>query len=143
MSAITKNFTYEEFTASDTAKRNGVLNHITDFATRDNVKALAEEVLQPLRDKLQKPITISSGYRCPKLNELVGGAKNSYHTNGSAADIIVRGMVPYEVARVVLDMGLEFEEMGLANNYLHIAYNRDENNKREIFYYGSYKGKRL
>lgn len=140
---ISKNFTFEEFTASDTAKAEGIINQVTDFDTRDNIISLVKEVLQPLRDKLQKPISISSGYRCPKLNELVGGAKNSYHKNGSAADIIVWGMVPYEVARVVLDMGLEFEEMGLANNYLHIAYNRDENNKREIFYYGSYKGKRL
>ena len=91
MNKISKNFTWEEFVASDTAKRLGIINQITDWDARDNIIALVENVLQPLRDAYGKPITINSGYRCAELNKKVGGVATSQHTKGQAADICIDG----------------------------------------------------
>ena len=44
-------------------------------------------MLQPIRDAWGKPIKVTSGYRCPRLNTMVGGVKNSQHVLGQAADI--------------------------------------------------------
>jgi uncharacterized protein YcbK (DUF882 family) len=54
-----------------------------------------------LRDAVGKTITITSGYRSPKYNLKIGGAKDSQHTKGTAADIKVKGMTPKEVAKVI------------------------------------------
>jgi uncharacterized protein YcbK (DUF882 family) len=51
------------------------------------MKYLCDEVLQPTRDKLGQPIPVSSGYRCPELNKIIGGAVSSQHMKGEAADI--------------------------------------------------------
>jgi len=48
--------------------------------------------LQSLRDSVQRPITVSSGYRCRILNEQVGGSSQSQHLQGTAADIHIKGM---------------------------------------------------
>lgn len=53
----------------------------------ENVKALVENVLDPLREKYGKPIRVNSGYRCPKHNLAVGGATGSQHMKGEASDI--------------------------------------------------------
>jgi uncharacterized protein YcbK (DUF882 family) len=66
----------------------------------DNVKQCAEN-LQVLRDTIEKPIYILSGYRNPTYNQRIGGAKKSYHMTGKAADIRVKGMTPAEVAAVI------------------------------------------
>jgi len=50
------------------------------------------ELLESIREHFDAPITINSGYRSPKHNEAIGGAKNSYHVKGMAADIVVKGV---------------------------------------------------
>jgi uncharacterized protein YcbK (DUF882 family) len=66
----------------------------------ENVKELAYH-LQRLRDKLDKPIKINSGYRCAKHNKKIGGAKRSQHVLGNAADIVVEDKKPIEVFNFV------------------------------------------
>jgi hypothetical protein len=83
---LTKNFTLEELTASITAANKGI-NNVPAKEIIDNLKYLCIEVLQPARDKLGKPITVNSGYRCPELNKAVSGANGSQHLAGQAADI--------------------------------------------------------
>lgn len=83
---LSEHFTYEELTSSATAKRLGLCN-APDAKSLDNLKRLCEDVLEPLRMKWGRPIIVTSGYRSPTLNKLVGGAKNSDHRFGSAADI--------------------------------------------------------
>lgn len=82
---ITKNFTLEEFTNSTTASRKGIVNKPNADELK-NIKNLAL-LLQKIRDKYGKSIIISSGFRCPKLNSVVGGVSNSDHVYGAAADI--------------------------------------------------------
>ncbi len=81
-----KHFTLAELTQSQTATRRGIDNTPTDEAIA-NLEALVSTILDPLREKLGHPITISSGYRSPALNAAIGGAKNSQHLIGEAADI--------------------------------------------------------
>lgn len=83
---LTENFTLEELTFSVTATNLG-FNNTPNTEARDCLKRLCVDVLQPIRDAWGKPITISSGYRCSRLNKAVGGVNNSQHLYGQAADI--------------------------------------------------------
>ena len=87
---ITMHFTIEEMYASDTAKRLGIDNKPTT-QKMINLVYLCAFVLEPLRVAMGKPIKISSGYRCERLNKSVGGVYNSQHLNGQAADIDIQG----------------------------------------------------
>jgi len=66
----------------------------------ENVKELAYH-LQRLRDKLDKPITINSAYRCELHNSTIGGSKNSQHLKGLASDIVVKDYTPEQVYNFV------------------------------------------
>jgi len=61
--------------------------------------------LQALRDVLNKPIKINSGYRSPEHNKAIGGASNSLHTLGLAADVVVEGVTPIHIASIARDLG--------------------------------------
>ena len=83
---LSKNFKLSEFTASETARRRKINNDAPESVI-ENLRNLCQNVLQPLRDYVGEPITISSGYRCALVNSYVGGSKNSQHKFGEAADI--------------------------------------------------------
>ena len=93
---LTKNFKLSEFLESttindlkDVNNRNKLLalqNNLT-INTVGYLYSLASHVLQPVRDKLGMVISVSSGYRCPQLNNLVKGVANSQHLVGQAADV--------------------------------------------------------
>lgn len=74
--------------------------------TKINEKLI--EYLQEIRDHFDKPISITSGYRCPTHNSSpsVGGATGSRHTKGDAADIVVKGVAPAEVAKYAESIGI-------------------------------------
>lgn len=74
----TKNFSQSELEKSTKASKNGINNAIPQHLIQ-NAKDLLS-TLQVIRDALGKPIKITSGYRCEKLNKLVGGVPNSSHT---------------------------------------------------------------
>lgn len=83
---LSKNFTYEEMINSATAKRLNIDN-TPSVKELGELRKLCQQVLQPIRDKYGKSITVTSGYRCEKLNKAVGGSKTSQHRYGQAADI--------------------------------------------------------
>ena len=87
---VTMHFSIEEMYASDTAKRLGIDNK-PSTQKMINLVYLCAFVLEPLRVAMGKPIKISSGYRCEKLNKEVGGVYNSQHLKGQAADIDIQG----------------------------------------------------
>lgn len=76
----TLNFSQAELESSAKASKKGIKNNIPNEYLQ-NAKELLE-ALQIIRDNLGKPIKITSGYRCPELNKLVGGVSNSSHTKG-------------------------------------------------------------
>ena len=79
-------FTLDELIRSATAERLGIDN-LPPPEEMDNLRHLAVKILQPLRDAWQRPIIVTSGYRSPALNKALGGARNSQHLMGQAADI--------------------------------------------------------
>jgi uncharacterized protein YcbK (DUF882 family) len=81
---LTSNFSLEELTRSADATKLKIANR-PSMNEINNLKALAENVLQPLRDAVGV-ISINSGYRCKKLNDAVGGSDTSQHMLGQAAD---------------------------------------------------------
>ena len=89
-----KYFCLSEFLNSATAKRLGIDN-TPSFEVVDNLNKLAD-YLDVIREKVGKPILISSGFRCPVLNKAVGGVSNSQHQKGLAADLICADMESLE-----------------------------------------------
>lgn len=83
---LSKNLSLAEATKSNTANRLNIDNTPDDWA-KENLKAIAEHVFQPLRDAFKCPIYVSSGYRGPELNAAIGGSKRSQHMEGRALDL--------------------------------------------------------
>ena len=135
---ISKNFRYSEFSKSDTASRLHISNAITDFDVRDNIKALVDYVLQPLRDAWGGPLFINSGYRCPELNKAVGGVPTSQHVKGQAADVACTD--PMALARLAKRMRLTWDQMIIYPSFVHFSYRKDGENRGAILYASKYKG---
>lgn len=127
------NFTITELVKSDTAERQGI-NNAPDINSLDNLLELIFYVLQPLRDKLGKPMIITSGFRSAKVNQLVGGVSNSQHLYGQACDFVVNGMTPAQVVEFIKKSGVEFdqciEEHSCNTSWVHISYNKNHNRKQ-------------
>lgn len=133
--SIMKHFTMKELTNSATATRLGIDNTPNDNV-KANLTALVNKVLDPLREAYGAPIIVSSGYRCPKLNKAVGGAVNSQHTLGQAADIHSVSDTPadnkklYELIRKLnLPIDQCINEYGY--NWIHVSYG--PRNRRSYF----------
>lgn len=123
---LTANFSLEELTRSTTAQRlrldntppPGVLPQLQETA----------ELLQRIREHLQRPIIVTSAYRGPEVNRAVGGVTSSDHTRGQAADIVVPSFgTPYQVAKAlapqvsVLGIGqLLLEQVG-SKSWVHVS----------------------
>ena len=136
---LSNNFSLEELCASSMAKQKKINNQPTKEAT-EALGCLVQNLLQPLRDKLRRPIIVTSGYRCPELNKLVGGSQNSQHVLGQAVDIVVRGMTPRTLAEFVTRTGLVFDQMIVEEttngSWLHLSYTRKFNRKERLLYRG-------
>lgn len=128
---LTKNFSLNELTQSETALRKG-LNNVPTQAIIDSLQTLAVNVLQPIRDHYGKGVKVSSGYRSPEVNAAVGGSKVSDHCKGQAADIEIPGLPNMELATYIKDnlkftqLILEFYTPGVVDSgWVHVSYNPD------------------
>ena len=138
---ITANFTWQEFERSQIAAGLGLDHSIPNERTRENIKALVTAVLQPLRTAHGKPLVINSGYRCKRLNDLLGGSKTSQHMSGQAADIASNN--PIGLARLVLSLDLDFDQMILYPTFLHLSHTTQRENRRQVLYDRSWVGPKL
>lgn len=82
-------FSIEEFVRSDTAKRYGIDNR-PDMETEGHIREFIETILDGIRGDWGRPVYVSSGFRCLRLNRLVGGAALSGHRYGWCADLRVK-----------------------------------------------------
>ena len=137
---LTKNFELKEFTSSPTAKKYNISNSPPELVI-ENLKSLCEHILQPIRDKVEKPVEINSGYRCLELNKKVGGVPTSQHVMGCACDFKIDGMTSYEIAEVVLELNLPFDQLILYPTFVHVSYS--DRCRRQLLYNKSYKGKKF
>ena len=77
-------------------------------------------VLQQIRDHFKAPVTINSGYRTEAKNKTVGGAANSQHKYGTAADITVKGVAPKDVAEYAETILVGMGGIGIYKSFTHI-----------------------
>lgn len=124
---ITKNFTLEELLRSATASRLSIPN-TPSLSVTHNLILLCNHILQPLRNAYGKPIIVNSGYRSPELNRAIGGAKNSQHMRGQAADIKGSGgTIPQEnrhLFELIQKLNLPFDQLIDEKNYswIHASF---------------------
>ena len=133
-----KYFKMKELSHSDTAVSLGIDNTPTAAAVPLMVE-LIDRVLDPLREHWGLPIRITSGYRCPELNEEVGGVEDSYHMDGCAADITALGINEEHRRHRNIELMSLIRAMHLTGKipltecyagpdykYVHVAYNPAE-----------------
>ena len=128
-----KHFTISEMLKSDTAVKHKLWNGAPQEA-EENLRSLVEQVLDPLREAYGRPVHVNSGYRCPRLNRLVGGSPNSQHMRGEAADIspVVGNEADLpELARLLIDNG-KFDQLILYPTFIHVSWKRLGWNRRQI-----------
>ena len=135
---LTKNFTLSEMVKSETALRHG-MDNTPGEAEIENLKRLAEKVLQPVRDHYGKGVKVNSGFRAPEVNAKVGGSRTSDHCKGQAADIEIPGVPNAEVATWIkenLDFTqviLEFYTKGVPDSgWVHVSYDPSNLKKQAL-----------
>lgn len=130
---LSPNFSLSEFTSSGTATRLGIPNTPgPDEVTA--LTALAKKVLQPLRDSLGIPLTITSGYRAPEVNAAVGGSGSSQHVKGEAADVMAAGKTAQELLVALKNCGVEWDQAITYDNkpHLHVSFTQKRSNRKQI-----------
>lgn len=87
-----------------------------------NLKSLCFFIMQKVRDNFDAPVIITSGYRCPELNERVGGSPTSQHMLGEAADFRVKGYTDEEVVDWISNnKSITFGQLILEPNWVHVS----------------------
>lgn len=140
-----KYFSITELCHSDTAVAKRIAN-VADVATEERLSALIINVLDPLRTAYGKAISVTSGYRCKRLNQVMGGVKNSQHVSGNAADITAGSKgANRELAKLVVKLKLPFDQMIDERDFqwLHISYVTDKPNRMEILRYNGVSYKKI
>ena len=131
-------FADSEFTRSDTAQRLGIDN-TPDENTWAKIHELRNYVLNPAREALGKPIYITSGYRSPQLNKAVGGASNSQHVTGEAADITTKNHARnQQLFAILVQMG-NFDQLiwEKGGEWIHVSFKRDGGRRQMLAYDGA------
>ena len=138
--SLSPHFRLSEFTKSKTAEKYQLFNVPREEAEVANLRALAANVLEPVRALFGKFVIVTSGFRCATLNRLVGGVVNSQHTLGEAADIIVRGVPCFDAASAIAASDIPFDQLIYelrergdgSSEWLHISHKRLGGNRREV-----------
>lgn len=135
---LSEYFELSEFEHSDTARAKGIVNRVPAELV-PNVVRLHDNVLYPLRKLVGHPVRITSGYRCADLNKAVGGATNSQHSTGEAADIEVAGQSNSAVFNWIRK-NCEFDQLILESvngvQWVHVSFRFGGNRRQCLAYDG-------
>ena len=133
---LSKHFTLEEMEKSSTGIRLGIKNKAGSGEIK-NLGDICYEILEPVRVKFDKPVTITSGYRSPELSEAIGSKATSQHCLGEAVDMEVIGVSNLEVA-LWIQNHCDFDQLileyytGEANSgWIHVSY-KDGSNRKQV-----------
>lgn len=118
---FSKNFSLTEFVKTQTG-----LDNIPGPLAIESLRKLVVNIMQPLRDALGVPITITSGFRSGAVNEAIGGAKSSQHKKGEACDFVVDGYTPTELIAIIKKLHLPYDQVIDENlkgrRWVHVSY---------------------
>lgn len=133
---ISQHLVLAELIRSESAKRNGITNMPTPEHI-ENLKALAENIFEPIRTEFRVPIYLSSGYRSKELNKLVKGSATSQHCKGEAIDIDMdshshnisnKDIFDFIVAKLPFDQVInEFDYA-----WIHVSYKKNGPQRGQI-----------
>lgn len=106
------------------------------YGIEENMLALVEEVLEPARERLGKPIVVNSGFRCPVHNAAVGGVTNSQHMKGEAVDITCEDNK--RLAEIIEQLGkydqlIRYKRPGGSIRFIHVSWKRNGVNRKMVF----------
>lgn len=127
-------FTYQELIKSSTADKKGI-NNIPNKEEEENIYKLINNVLNPVREMWGSPIIVNSGFRSIELNKSVGGASNSQHLTGNAADITTGTKEGNKrLFDMIVNSNIEFDQLIDENNFswIHISFNQCKNRKQVL-----------
>ena len=141
---LSKHFKLEEFTKSQTAIRKGINNEAGSGEIK-NLTDLCYIVLEPVRAKFDKPITVTSGFRSEELCEAIGSKKTSQHAKGQAVDFEIAGVSNLQIA-VWIEANCDFDQLILEfwkaedkdpnSGWVHCSYVEGSNRKQVLRYDG-------
>lgn len=132
-----KYFKMSEFLDSQTAKSSKIVNMFLCAEHIDNMLAMVDNILDPLREIFGKPILVNSGYRVPELNSLVGGSASSMHKVGMAVDITAINPIENMHLFNMIQSNFEFDQVIIyvrdnIVRFIHISYCPDGGNRHQI-----------
>ena len=138
---LTANITLDELTKSQVAERKGINNN-PNPAQIENLKALAVNILQPVRSHFDKPLIISSGFRTAQLCIEIGSVPTSQHCaddNAAAADFEIPGVDNKKLALWIRNE-LTYDQLILefyrdnepTSGWIHCSYSTDHNRNQSL-----------
>lgn len=138
---LSANFSLQEACKSQTALRKGI-NNEPDAAQIENLRKVAENILQPVRDHFKKPFSPSSWFRNEELCLAIGSKTTSQHARGEAADFEVPGVPNIELARWIT-ANLDFDQLILefyspddpSAGWIHCSYVGPGKNRKNVLKY--------
>jgi len=128
---LSRHFTLEEMLVSGAAARRGI-DMTPSPVVKVSLRALCSTILDPLREEIGQAVIVTSGYRPVKLNTLIGGSNTSQHCLGEAADIHVRGWTPMDLAKLIVSMGLPYDQVILEfGQWVHVSHKAFGNQRKQ------------
>ena len=135
---LSDNFSLLELTKSQTAERKGI-NNTPEPHHQENLKSLCTHILQPVRDRFERVVSVSSGYRSEELWLAIGSKITSQHAKGQAADFEIFGLSNQELA-IWIHENLEYDQLILEywkkedpnSGWVHCSYNVNVNRKQYL-----------
>ena len=132
-------FTFDELLRSEIAMINNIANKpylMDELHVYENIEALVDNLLDPIRERFATPVIITSGYRCKRLNELVKGVENSQHREGKAADFYFADFTTEGMTQAFFEIAENFDFDQLIyykkRHFIHVSYN-GQKNRHEAF----------
>lgn len=131
-----KYFTYAELLRSQTALEHGFENIPSDYEVYNRLGRLVINLLDPIRERFAVPMIVTSGYRCERLNALVGGESNSQHMKGEAIDFYFQGFSKREMTAAFFEIAEKFDYDQLIlyrySGFIHVSF-VGERNRHQAF----------
>jgi hypothetical protein len=130
---LSKHVTLKEFTRSDAAIKHGISNDMDSTQLKAAI-AVCENIFEPLRAHVGRPIRVNSGFRSFAVNKRIGGSKTSQHMKGEALDLNIQDAETFEWMRNNLDFDQLIYEFGndAGPQWVHVSYRIDKRHRKQV-----------